>query len=330
MSKSTNLAAIGVFVVVGTILTLGGILALASGILFSPKLHVVTFFNESVAGLNVGAPTKFQGVIIGKVTRISFWPQPDTTQSYIRVEAEIDVALTLSLGATRNFSHADQMEKSVREGLRTNLATESMVTGIRYIEIQYDFSASEPIFLNTEDGFIEVPSTPSALAGLTASVSEIVARVGAVDLPALTGDLRDLLEIAKDQAEALDIKALNDQTLATLKAAEDMMSNKEITNSLKSLDNTLAALRDLATTINNESQPMMARLDSAAVALVATLQASQVLLEHAGSLMAPEGSFRYETETAMREMGAMARALRLLADELERNPGSLVRGKAEK
>ena len=327
MSKSTNLAAIGVFVVVGTILTLGGILALASGILFSPKLHVVTFFNESVAGLNVGAPTKFQGVIIGKVTRISFWPQPDTTQSYIRVEAEIDVALTLSLGATRNFSHADQMEKSVREGLRTNLATESMVTGIRYIEIQYDFSASEPIFLNTEDGFIEVPSTPSALAGLTASVSEIVARVGAVDLPALTGDLRDLLEI---QAEALDIKALNDQTLATLKAAEDMMSNKEITNSLKSLDNTLAALRDLATTINNESQPMMARLDSAAVALVATLQASQVLLEHAGSLMAPEGSFRYETETAMREMGAMARALRLLADELERNPGSLVRGKAEK
>jgi len=330
MSKSTNLAAIGVFVVVGTLLTLGGIVALASENFLSPKLQVVTFFNESVAGLSVGAPTKFQGVVIGKVKAIDFWPQDeDSTQSYIRVEAEIDVALTISLGADENFNHEDQMAKAVRDGLRSNLATESMVTGIRYIEIQYDYSAPPPIFLNTIDGFIEVPATPSALAGLTESVSEIVARVGAVDLPALTGDLRDLLEMAKDRAEALDVKALNDQALATLKAAEDMMSNQEITNSLRSLDETLAALRDLATTINDNSQPMMAHLDSAAVALNGSLQASQGLLEHTEALLAPEGSFRFETETAMREMAEMARSLRLLADELERNPGSLVRGKAE-
>ena len=327
MSKSNNLAAIGAFVVIGTVLTLGGIVALASETFFSPKLSVVTFFNESVAGLSVGAPTKFQGVVIGKVTNIDFW-RADST-SYVRVEVEIDVALTISLGASEDFDHADQMAKSIREGLRANLATESMVTGIRYIEIEYDYSAPEPVFLNTIDGFIEVPSTPSALAGLTESVSEIVARVGAVDLPALTRDLRDLLEMAKSRAKALDVQALNDQTLATLKAAQDLMANQEITNSLKSLDETLAALRELATTINDQSQPMFAHLDSATVALNATLQASRGLLEHTESLMAPEGSFRYETESAMREMGKMARALRLLADELERNPSSLVRGKAQ-
>lgn len=328
MSKQKNLAAIGVFVVTGTILAVGGIIALASGNLFSPKLKAVTYFNESVAGLNVGAPTKFQGVVIGKVTKISFAPNLDSLESYIRVEAEIDVALTRSLGATDRFDRADQMAQSIREGLRASLATESMVTGIRYIEIQYVRDAPEPIFLNKNRDFLEIPSTPSPFAGLTQSVTEVVARFGAVDLPALAQNITEFLEMARQRAEALDVKALNDQMLSTLKAGERAFSNERLSRSLETLDETLVTLRDLAVSLKEQSLPTFGHLDSAAVALSATLAASQDLLKHTISLLSPEGSFRYETETALKEMGKMARALRRLADELERNPGAVIRGKS--
>ena len=329
MSNSKNLAAIGVFVIVGIILSIVGIVALTSGSLFSTKMSGVTFFNETVTGLNVGAPTKFKGVIIGKVTEVGFQITPDSRESWIRVEFEVDIDQAISLGAEGGFDTQAEISESIRNGLRANLATESMVTGIRYIELEYDFGATEPIFFNEKEGFIEIPSTPSALAGLAESMTEVVARVGAIDLPAITQDIMQLLEIAKRRTEALDVEGLSTQLKSTLSATEELLRSAEIRNSLTALEETLASIEELSDAMNRRTQPVIAHMDSAAVALDATLKATQGILENVEAMTAPESAFRYETEGAMREMAAMARSLRFLADELERNPGSLLRGKSE-
>ncbi|TDI75424.1 MAG: MCE family protein, partial [Bacteroidetes bacterium] len=169
MNNQKNLAAIGVFVIVGLILSISGIVALTSSSLFSKTLRGVTFFNESVTGLNIGAPTKFKGVVIGKVVKIGFQRTASSNQSWIRVEFEVDINQAVSLGAYAGFDTQMQISESINRGLRANLATESMVTGIRYIELEYSTNAPEPIFFNENPGFIEIPSRPSALAGLAES-----------------------------------------------------------------------------------------------------------------------------------------------------------------
>ena len=329
MSNQKNLAAVGVFVIIGIILSVIGILALTSGGLFSQKMKAVTFFNETVTGLNVGAPTKFKGVVIGKVTQIGFQETPGSRESWIRVEVEIDVDETISLGATSNFDNQEEIAESIRQGLRANLATESMVTGVRFIELEYDYGAPDPVFFNEDLAFIEIPSTPSPLAGLAESMTEVVARVGAIDLPAITQDLMQLLDIAKRRAEALDMQGLSDQMKSTLQASERLFESKEIKNSLEALEETLESIEELAESLNGSTRPMIMHMDSAAVALNATLQATQGILENVEAMTSPESAFQYETQTAMKEMSEMARSLRFLADELERNPGSLLRGKSE-
>ena len=105
--------------------------------------------------------------------------------------------------------------------------------------------------------------------------------------------------------------------------------SKEIKNSLEALEETLESIEELAESLNGSTRPMIMHMDSAAVALNATLQATQGILENVEAMTSPESAFRYETQTAMKEMSEMARSLRFLADELERNPGSLLRGKSE-
>ena len=64
----------------------------------------------------------------------------------------------------------------------------------------------------------------------------------------------------------------------------------------------------------------MARADSAMLELEATLKQTRVLLE-------AEGVTATRLNEALYEIGAAARAFRSLAETLDRNPSSLLRGK---
>ncbi len=62
--------------------------------------------------------------------------------------------------------------------------------------------------------------------------------------------------------------------------------------------------------------------------LNATLKQATATLATAESAIADESQLRYELSRTMAELSAAARSVRLLADELERRPDALLRGKA--
>ena len=70
MSKQANTKLIGAFVIGAVVLVISGILLFGSGRLFSHQRKFVLFFEDSVKGLNIGAPVDFRGVNIGTVTDI--------------------------------------------------------------------------------------------------------------------------------------------------------------------------------------------------------------------------------------------------------------------
>ena len=70
---------LGLFVLSGLVLLIGSAFYLGARRLVRPSAEVVSFFDESVQGLEEGAPLKMRGVTIGKVkapARTSRSPSP--------------------------------------------------------------------------------------------------------------------------------------------------------------------------------------------------------------------------------------------------------------
>ena len=70
MSKKANPTAVGAFALGALILLVGVILVFGSDRFMKRSMKAVLYFDESVEGLDVGAPVIFRGVKVGAVTDI--------------------------------------------------------------------------------------------------------------------------------------------------------------------------------------------------------------------------------------------------------------------
>ena len=96
MDEGQNYRRLGLFVLVTLALVAGILFVLGGRSLFQPTFIFETYFNESVAGLEIGAPVNFRGVPLGQVTEIvtaSALYQRDVPlikrKSYIVVRAKV-------------------------------------------------------------------------------------------------------------------------------------------------------------------------------------------------------------------------------------------------
>src|SRR6185503_10615741 len=70
MSKKANPTSIGLFIVVGLVLGVIGLIVLSSGKFLSKQQKFILYFDASLKGLNPGAPVKLRGVTIGSVVDV--------------------------------------------------------------------------------------------------------------------------------------------------------------------------------------------------------------------------------------------------------------------
>src|SRR5215470_7574623 len=70
MEESKRYIRLGLFVFVALVVTAAILFILGGRSLFQPTLMFETYFDQSVAGLTVGAPVQFRGVPLGEVTQI--------------------------------------------------------------------------------------------------------------------------------------------------------------------------------------------------------------------------------------------------------------------
>jgi paraquat-inducible protein B len=70
MRRSANMTLIGAFVVGGIVLIIAAVILLGAGSFSGTKPTAISYFEDSVSGLDIGAPVKFRGVTIGKVSQV--------------------------------------------------------------------------------------------------------------------------------------------------------------------------------------------------------------------------------------------------------------------
>ncbi len=136
MNKKISPTLIGGFVLGALALLVIAVIAFGSGRLFRKTKEFVVYFDRDVNGLNIGAPVKFKGVEVGSVKNILLQLDQSLEVPSIPVLFEIDLKkITSRGGAVTLLEDPTALKAAIDRGLRAQLRTESLVTGVLYIGI---------------------------------------------------------------------------------------------------------------------------------------------------------------------------------------------------
>ncbi|HSJ10339.1 MAG TPA: MlaD family protein [Longimicrobiales bacterium] len=323
MSIRANPTAIGLFLIGALVLAVGGVAVLATASWFDERTTFISFFQESVNGLEMGAPVKFQGVPVGSVTGILIQIDQRDKTFQVPVEYEIDLTrLTTQVGTYVDLSDPPVLRQQIVDGLRAQMQMESIVTGQLYIELSYNAEAPEPVLEDHITAWPEIPTTPSLMAALGTGAGSLVADM-----------LKVLFQVNQMLAE-VDMPGINAAVVSSAQAVERLMNSPEIMAAVEQVpvmavqvNRTMEGLEVLATKAGNAIDPFQVQVDSASTELIATLRTLRRTLDDTHGLLSTDSGVGFELQQALVSLKEAGDALRMLATTLEQNPDMLIRGK---
>lgn len=329
MSKKANPTVIGIFVLSALALALAGIVFIGSIQFLTQKETFILYFDESVNGLEVGAPVKFKGVPIGQTTEIRIRWNQDDDSDHVPVFIEIDVSRLMSrLGVSIDLRDDEVYNAQVNAGLRANLVLESLITGLLYIELDYKTDLGRPVFVQDDVVYKEIPTTPSAMAEIGQSATEIIARLSSIDVKAINDKLIALLDSVKEAIDEVRFAEISDGVIEAVDSISTMAKSEKIGETVDNLNEALVEFRRLAGKVESKIDPVLESAGETNKKLQLALEKVSYTVDQLRYAFEPESSFRHEIETALTELAEAAVSARMLVEFLERNPKALLTGKS--
>jgi paraquat-inducible protein B len=323
MSVRANPTAIGLFMIGGMLLSVGGVAALASGSWFEKPSTFISYFEESVNGLEIGAPVKFQGVPVGRVTDLLIQIELGDKTFQVPVQYDVDLGkLTSEAGTFVDLEDPTVLRQQIADGLRAQLQMESIVTGQLYVELTYRSDAKPPALDGKQTAYPEIPTNPSLLAAFGTQAGSLV------------GDVLKILFEVNEMLAAINMPEINKSVVASAQAVERLASSPAIDAALADVPvisaqfkSTMAELEKLAAQLGGTVGPFQTNLEGTNAELVLTLQSMRAAADETRGLFSTDSGVGYQMDGAMRSLNDAAEALRALVLALDRNPDMLLRGK---
>jgi paraquat-inducible protein B len=326
MSGKTSKTAIGAFVLGATALLVATVLILGSGKFFTREFVYITYFAGSVKGLSVGSPVVFRGVKVGNVTDISIMANPQSID--LRIPVVFTVNPAKFKGTRLEFQRdAATINKAVDSGLRTQLQTQSFVTGQLMLALDY-FPDKPAVYVgwDKDKKYVEIPSIPS-------DIEELQKFVGALPIKKIVENLNETLVGINSLVHSIDAKQTTETLLSAVREVQTLVRHVDaevdplvagIAKTSRSADATFEETRQTMVAVRGGVKELVASskttLDAAQAALNQTAQTLQAY--------SPDSPLLTELNKTLRQLSATSRSFRNLSDYLERHPESLIRGKA--
>ena len=186
--KRANPAVIGGFIVGAVVLAIAGVMMFGSGKLFAGTIKCVMYFEGSIQGLYEGAAVNFRGVKVGSVTGIKM--QLDRQSFDIRIP--VIVEFPKGTGGTMEMLNVDPrapknaLAALIERGLRGQLQTDSLVTGLLFIQLDIPPATSpeagpREATIDPTTKLLEIPTVPTTLQELSNTVRQALDKLA--DLP---------------------------------------------------------------------------------------------------------------------------------------------------
>ena len=369
MRSRPNALRIGLFAIVGIALLVAAIASVSGGKLFAHTERAVMYFRGSIYGLQVGAPVVFRGVRIGNVVSIGVVHDARSGRFAVPVVAEVNRDLFREAPIEGAPTPATvTIATLVQRGLQARLLMQSLLTGQLYVDLDIvDGAAITTTSAAAAAGASAVPAMASASAApatpatpATADMTEIPTTVArslqaqlegldlrqlGSDLSAMAASARQLITSPQTQQTLADlgrvtaslartsvalesrIAPLADTTQATLSAAQRAASSV-----LQAADRVAGSVDRAAGKVASAAGRADALLAPDSALLQSLQTAAQELSRSAASLRqttSEDSEVMRNVDGALQEVRRAARAVRGLAEQLERQPDSLIRGRTE-
>jgi phospholipid/cholesterol/gamma-HCH transport system substrate-binding protein len=264
MSAQANYFKIGLFVIVASVIGVVSIIVLGAGSFFQKKVLVETYFVESVQGLEDGAPLKFRGVRVGKISEIALvGKEYPTDQRFILVRASLfpDIFRVMCTPIS-----GSDLKKEVEKGLRVRLSFQGL-TGTAHLEMDYiNPSTNPPLTIEWEPKYCYIPSTSSTIRRLSVAVDKILKNFESLDLKNTAENFStSLKELSRTLGQANlgkvgeQAEALLSELRETNRRVAKLLKNPKIESLLSDAAATMAAARRIV----EETQRPLSRVLSA-------------------------------------------------------------------
>lgn len=246
-------------------------------------------FTDSVRGLAVGAPVEFKGFVIGEVASVNIAYDRHARRFVFPVQLRIyrDIAATVTTpDSVRRGTAASTpagrfpleellSPQSVARGLRAQLRTANLLSGQRYVAIDFfpDQRAAEVGALNGNAR--EIPTARDSFSELEATIERIAKRLEAVPFEQISAELRQTLQGVESAANSFEktMQGVNQELLPGMREtlgdtraamqdvraliAQDAPLSQDLRAALQDLSRAADAMRQLAETLERQPESLL-------------------------------------------------------------------------
>jgi paraquat-inducible protein B len=261
--------------------------------------YYVLHFRESLRGLSVGAPVTFLGLTAGEVTHVGL--ELDQKNQDIRSEVTIvlypERVVALGTGANAQAGAVLIKDEQRRRALVKRLVEER---GLR-AQLKSGSLITGQLYVSLDYH----PNAPKTKIDMSQPTPEMPV------VPSPLVELEDKLSNIMDKIDRMPLEAIGN----------------DVKKDLENLDQTLTSAKTLLT---RADEVLVPGLKIAVEDLHRALNAVEQAMGNADASLLQSGApAQEELRNALQEFGRAARSLRVLLDELERQPSSVIRGKPD-
>ena len=258
-----------------------------------PLLYEVALDSEagSLAG---GDPVTLRGFTVGEVRNVGFSYDPATGALSTPATLAIYPSLFHARGARdapTSAQIAAEIERLIRKGMRARLARNPPLVGSYEVSLQIVPDApAAPGALTAEDGMPQIPTAPGG------GIASIVNRINRVP-----------------------IERIAQNALQTTHNLAMLTSSPKLRDAIVQLDDALRQIHGITAKAAPQVGPLVKSLRQAAADLDGTAKSARTLVSGTAT--------QNGLGNTVQEITQAARAVRSLADYLDRHPEALVRGR---
>lgn len=289
---------VGLFVIIGTFLIVGAIIWIGASKYFKKGTIYVTYFDESVQGLQVDSKVKYRGVEVGWVKSIDIAPDNRLIEVTMIIDFEGDLEKT-------------NMAKLEPVG----------ITGMVYIEL--DNAKPEELKrtpkLSFKPDYPVIPSVPSEIQRIVTNVNKIVESIGKVDFEGISAQIK----LTTKTMEAF----LNDQRLKNIvgnleATSENLSKVSEQIRMITRDENIIEMITNANDVVKNTKillEKLKSELDSMDLKDISK-KTDQLF----NTVNKKVYSMTVETERAIESVKRASSALEELMERLKENPSDII------
>ena len=259
MSRKKPLFTVGLFVVIGTLIGVGVIIWVGASNYFQKGDKFVTYFEESVQGLQIDSRVKYQGVDVGWVTKISVAPDNKLVEVTMKINLQGDMSETV----------VAKLEMAGITGL-VFVGLEKTKPSYAKLTPKINFPTSHPV----------IPSIPSDMQKIFAGIYSVVEKANQLDFKGISDQVKST---AKSMETFISDSKMNAIIASLANAAVDLENtSKRINEFLEKggkVDGMLEDARDVITGAKKAVENMNKEIS--ALNIADTADKANRLVDHA-------------------------------------------------